>query len=93
MVPGTQEFLGYDDLILVLVGEGLHLGHIHFALNVDGLGFLGKYQRNTKLPCHRIGNGNTGGLNGQHLIDGLVGKAAFEFPADLIQQVNIHLVV
>ena len=80
-------------MVLVLVGEGFHLGHIHLTLDVDGLGFLGKYQGHAKLSGNRVGDGNAGCLNGQHLGNVMALKSAVELSADLIHQSNIHLVV
>ena len=93
MILRTQELLGHDDLILILMGEGLHLGNVHLALDVDGLGLLGKHHGHAELLCHETGDADAGGLNGQHLGDGLIGKPAVKFPADLLHQGNIHLVI
>ena len=88
-----QEFLGHDDLILILVGEGFHLGNEHITINVDRLGLLGKNQRNIKFLSNKGSNANAGRFNGHDLGNGLMAKSAFEFPTDFLHQSNIHLVV
>ena len=75
------------------MGEGFHLGHIHLAFDVDALGFFGENHGHAEFPGHRIGDGDAGGLNGEHLGNRDIGESAFEFPADLVQQGDIHLVV
>ena len=88
-----QELLGYDDLILVLMGEGFHLGHIHLAIQINGLGLLGKDQGNAEFLCDKDCDTDTGGLNGHDLGNGLVTEAALEFPADFLHQRDIHLMI
>jgi len=89
----VQKLSGDDYLVAVFVGEGVYLGYIHIAFNIDRLGFLGKHHGNAKFLCHKGGNADAGGLNGHDLGDGLVRKAALELPADLLHQCDIHLVI
>ena len=93
MILGTQEVLRYNNLILVLMGKGFHFRNIDIAGNVDGLGFFRKNHGNAILPGYGIGDGNAGGFDGKHLRDVLARKTAFEFSADLVQEVDIHLVI
>ena len=36
VIIGCQELFGYNDLVAVFVGEGVHFCHIHFTINIDG---------------------------------------------------------
>ena len=51
-----QISLGDNDLVLVLVGEGLHLCHLHITVPGDGLGLLGENQGNTEFPGDKGGD-------------------------------------
>ena len=93
VLPLMEELLGHDNLFLVLMGEGLHLGNKHVAINVDGLGLLGEHHGNAEFLSHKCGNTDTGGLDGQDLGDGLMTKTALEFPTDFLHQGDIHLVI
>ena len=93
MILGVQKTFGHDDLILVLVGEGLHLRHIHLAVDIDGLGLLGEHHGHAKLLGHKAGDTDAGSLDGQHLGDVLIRETAVKFPSDLLQQRHIHLVI
>ena len=75
------------------MGEGFHLCHIHIAVQVDGLGLLGKHHGNAEFLGDEGRNADTGSFDGHNLGDGLVTEAALEFPADLFHQRNVHLVV
>jgi len=93
MLPFMEELLGHNDLILILVGKGFHLGHKHLAVQVDGFGLLGEDHGYTKFLGNKRGDADTGGLNGHDLGNGLVTEAAFEFTADFLHQRDIHLMV
>lgn len=75
MLVLVEELLGHDNLILILVGEGLNFSNKHFTVDIDGLGFLCKDQRNAKLLGHKGSNTNAGSLNGQNLVDLLMSEA------------------
>ena len=89
----VQELLGNDDIILILVCKGFHFCHIHFAIQVDGLGLLGKDHGNAKFLGNKSSNTDTGSFNGHNLGNGLMAETALELPADFLHQLNIHLMV
>ena len=57
------------------------------------MGLLGKHQRHTQGPGHRVGNGDAGGFDGQHLGNVRPCKAPQEFFTQLFDQRDIHLVI
>ena len=75
------------------MGEGLHLGNIQIAVDVDGLALFGKDHRYAKLPGNHNGDSDAGGFNGEHLVNGLMAKTVLELPRDLLHEDHIHLVV
>ena len=93
VVVAVQELFGDDDLILIFMGEGFHLCHIHLPIQVDGFGFLGKDHGHAEFLGYKAGDANAGGFNGQNLGDRTVCEAALEFPADFLHQRNVHLVI
>ena len=93
MVVRRQEFLGNNNIVNSLVGEGLHLGGIQITVNIDTLGFLGKDYGNVEALRHDTGNADTGSLNGKNFIDGLIRKQPFELLSHFVKQLHIHLVV
>ena len=93
VVVWPQKFFGDDDLIFTFVGEGFHLGHIHFPFDVDAFGFFGEdHRRMEMLGCH-TGDADTGRFDGEDFVDGFAGEPFLEFGADLIEKFNVHLVV
>ena len=93
MVFGAEELFGHDDGIGDTLRETVHLGGIGLTVQIDGFPLLGEDHRYAEFPCHRIGDGNAGRLNGQHLGDGLVRKPPLKFLRQRVQQGNVHLVV
>ena len=89
----TKEFLGKDYIINFLVCKGFYLGGIHFTVKVYTLCFLCKYNRYVEILCRNAGNTETGSLDGKDLGDWTVVKTFLEFLADLVDQVNIHLMI
>ena len=89
----AQELLGDDNLVAVFVGKGLHFRDIHISVKIYRLGLFGKNHGNAKLLRHKGSNADAGGFNGHNLGNRLVGEATLEFPADLLHQGDVHLVV
>ena len=75
------------------MGKRFNLRCIHFSGNIFRLCFLGKYNRNIKIFGYDTGNTNTRRLDRQDLVDLLTLKTAFKLLADLLEQMNIHLVI
>ena len=67
------------------MGEGFNFRHIHFAVEVDALGFLCKYDRHMEVHCRDTGDTDTGCLDRQDLVDIFIGKTALEFRTHLVK--------
>ena len=75
------------------MSKGLDFGGVHLTVQIQALGFLGKYDRDAEILCHDTGNAYAGGLDGQDFSDRGVGKSVFELFANLVDEWYIHLVV
>ena len=93
MILCGEELFGDDDIIDLLVGEGLDLGLIVVVIQVDAHGLFGKHHRHIELAGNHGGNADAAGLNGQHLVDGLACKQALPLLCHLAEQGDVHLVV
>src|SRR5699024_7800018 len=56
MVVRREKLLRYDHMIDALMCERFDLRHIHLAVQVDALGFLGEYNRNIEMLGRHAGD-------------------------------------
>ena len=75
------------------MGVGLDLGGVLIAVQVDALGFLGKYHRNAEVLGGYAGDADAGCLDREDLIHLSVSEHALKFFADLVNERDIHLVI
>ena len=75
------------------MGKGFYLGNIHISFYINAFGFFRKDNRHIKVSGSHTGDTDTGGLDGQDFIDGLVCKAAFPLGSHLVKESNVHLVI
>ena len=93
MVQRSEEALRDDDRGDVLVGEGFDLGREHLAVDVDGLRLLREQYRHAEDAAGGCGDSDAGGLDGQDLGDGDIGKVMLPLKCHRVQKLHIDLVV
>ena len=94
MVFGTDELLGNDDVENLAMGKALDARAIHFAIEVDRLGFLGEHDRSVvEMARGHAGNANPRSLDGEDLVDRAIGEQALELRAHGIEQIDIDSMV
>ena len=75
------------------MGVGFHLCGENVSGNIFGLIFLCKNDRNIKILRCDAGNADTGGFDGQDLVDAGIRETAVKLFADFFKQVDIHLMI
>ena len=75
------------------MGEGLHLHGVHIGGDVLALALFGKDQGAAEDIAHQGGDGDAGGLDGQHLGDRFPGVEPFQLQGHLIEKGGVYLVV
>ena len=82
-----------ENVVELFVREGVCLCHVLVVGAVDGLAFLGEYDRNIVQVGDECCDGNAACFDGENLVELHIGKTAFEFFADFLHQANINLMV
>ena len=75
------------------MGEALYLGRVHLAVDVYALCFFGENHGAVEVLRGDARDAYAGGLDGEYLVDALIGEAPAEFLAHLVDERNVHLVV
>ena len=75
------------------MSKRFHLCRIDIPCDVLRLCLLREYDGNVKVFRHDTGNSDSGCLYRENFINLSVGKAPFEFLANLLEQPDIHLMV
>ena len=88
-----QKPAGHNDLVFALVRKRFDRRGQHRAVQIDRLRFFGEHHRHAEILRHNRRNADTGGFDGQNFVHLDIGKPPLEFLADLVEQVNIHLVI
>ena len=75
------------------MGITLHFGGVEAAVQIEGLGFFGKYNRYAEILRCDTCDADTGGFDGEDLGDGFICKEAFEFFTNFIDKCDVHLMI
>ena len=89
----ADELLGDDDVERAPVREALDAGAIHGAVEVDALALLREHHGGAEDLADDRGDADAGGLDGEDLVDGLVGEVALPFARHLDEELDVHLMV
>ena len=72
MILRSKKFLGKNNIIYLLMSEGLNLGTVHFTVQIHTLGLLGEYYRNMEILGCNTGNADTGSLDSKNFGNGTI---------------------
>ena len=75
------------------MGKRFHLGTVHFAVQVQALGFFCKNNGNMEILCRDTGDSDAGGLDVRILVMGQSEKRALNSFTDFVDKINVHLMV
>ena len=93
LVLRPQIIAADHDGIIGAMGKGVNNGGVNRAVYIAGLVLFGENQGHAQLHCHRRGNGNAGGLNGQNLVCPAVFVEGGNFLCHIRQEGSINLLI
>ena len=92
-IGGMDVGARHGDGVIEAVGIGNNLRTVQVVINIFRAEFPGKYDRNFEINAGHAGNADAGGFYRQDAGHIFIGKTAVKFPADLIVQFDINLLI